>query len=441
MNQRERTLSLLLLGGIFLGGGGFFGYQFVLGPLRDANRQIDSLQGDIEVREGRVLEIQQKLATFYEPLRKLSLPADVMLAGLQYEVQLSALLRRADFQAGSFTITPRQPDAKNAPVLVAKKTAYTRLAFLVQVKGELHCLVDFLDQFYRQPLLHQIRVLNVTRPSRAGERSRREDLDINMTIEALVLDNAEARGTLIHVPPRLSLLGGNLGAMGIGTAAVYGGKGSPYELERGAAKPADQMGRLAIPPREYAAITGKNVFFGPPPKKEPPKDETPKEPDLGPYIRLTALSATDGHGRAHIFDFYNQFDYHIEQKLDGTIGVEGFYFIKDRRRSLMRSREAEKGDLEFGDRGDGNYVRLRVLKVADSNLYVQLPEADAERKARLAAPVVVGGTAVLVSSGKMYRWEIGKLLSEMTLMTPAEVRAELPEFIVASAAEKGPRPR
>jgi hypothetical protein len=444
MSQRERTLSILLLIGICVIGGAFFGYQFILSPMRDADRQINELTNDIHTRTLRKLEIEEKKEKFYEPMRKLSLPSDIILSGREYESQLSALLRRSEFQAGAYTITPGPPDSKNSPTIGPKKPAYTRLTYVITGKGELHSIADFLDRFYRQPLLHQIRSFSITRSGRAVERRSggREELEVNIKVEALVLDNAENRSTLIHVPPPLGMLGGNLAGIG-GVVAVTAGRTSPYDLPRGKVAPEHQMGRLAVPSRDYAAITGRNVFFGPPPpeRKRDEKDDTPKEPDLGPFIRLTALSDADGVARAHLFDFYNKYDFYVEQTASG-ITVEGHWYSgekEDRKRMVMRTREAQKGDLEFGTRDGGNYVRLRVMKIADGDMFVQLPEDDSVRDALQAAPAIAGGVAALISPGKIYKWHIGQLMNEMVQIRNYEAREVLAGVLTLGPAARVPR--
>src|SRR5262249_51277831 len=113
MNQRERTMTVVLMVVIFVMLAGFLGYQFIWSPIQDRNKQIANLREEISEREKRVTEITEQLPR-YSQLRKLSLPADVDLARREYEMQLSGLLRRADFPASAITITPRPADVKTA---------------------------------------------------------------------------------------------------------------------------------------------------------------------------------------------------------------------------------------------------------------------------------------------------------------------------------------
>ena len=51
MTQRERTLTIVMLVVIFALVGGFFGYQFILSPLREQSKMIATLEDDIKTRE------------------------------------------------------------------------------------------------------------------------------------------------------------------------------------------------------------------------------------------------------------------------------------------------------------------------------------------------------------------------------------------------------
>src|SRR5206468_2872093 len=115
----------------------------------------------------------------------------VNLAKREYSRLLNSLLRKAYFNVTEMKVGAREKNTTNVPTIVGKTPAYTKLEFNVEVKGDLISLVDFLYEFYRQPLLHQITKLTVLKPG--GERGRSGDLDITMLIQAIVLDKAENR--------------------------------------------------------------------------------------------------------------------------------------------------------------------------------------------------------------------------------------------------------
>ena len=58
-------------------------------------------------------------------------------------------------------------------------------------------LVEFLQGFYHTGLLHQIKTMQVQKPVAAAPQQQAGDLDINMTIEALVVSGAEDRKYLL----------------------------------------------------------------------------------------------------------------------------------------------------------------------------------------------------------------------------------------------------
>src|SRR5262249_27327634 len=105
-------------------------------------------------------------------------------------------------------IVPQKPDTKSSPLLPGKKPVYTRLTFNVdEAHGNLESIVRMLDQFYRSGMLHQIKKINIQRPlTRTNPFQAADDLDINLTIEALVLNGAEVRPYLPFVERRAVLL-------------------------------------------------------------------------------------------------------------------------------------------------------------------------------------------------------------------------------------------
>jgi hypothetical protein len=60
VNTRERTLSVILLAFIVVAGSGFVGYQFLLAPLRNKEKQIAALQDEIDTKNDRMALIQKR---------------------------------------------------------------------------------------------------------------------------------------------------------------------------------------------------------------------------------------------------------------------------------------------------------------------------------------------------------------------------------------------
>src|SRR5947209_15460565 len=73
VTTRERHMSIFLIGFILVGGVGFFGYQFVLAPLKAKGDQLSRLTEENELREARIARIVKRRAD-EEKWKKLSLP-------------------------------------------------------------------------------------------------------------------------------------------------------------------------------------------------------------------------------------------------------------------------------------------------------------------------------------------------------------------------------
>ena len=146
--------------------------------------------------------------------------------------------RRCSARAGSSRATSaccRKPRTRTSPTFGNKKPIYTQLPFTVTAKGDLASIVDWIKRFYKLPLLHQIRNLSIQLPAGSDSSARRgaNDLDMTVTVEALILDSAEAHKTL-----------------------------TPE-------KPVDLPSVLSPKDRQYASIAGKNIFYGSAPFSSP----------------------------------------------------------------------------------------------------------------------------------------------------------------------------
>jgi hypothetical protein len=321
VTTRERRLSIVLVAFILVGGVAFGAYQFVVSPLRTAKERVETLNGEILDRQARIAKVQKRRPDL-DRWKKMSLPADAGdaaaaapapvpgrpaagegaradLARREYEEELSKMLRASGFDAGAFSIIPKAPDAKTTPQLANKKPIYTRLLFTVQAKGDLASLVDFLGRFYKLRLLHQVRNLTIQKPlggeSRSGTNTS-TDLDVNLTVEALVLDTAEQRKTLLPD------------------------------------KPVEVPPVLARSDKDYAMIAGKNVFFGPPP---PPAAPTVRAPsvDVTPFVRLNGIHSGPAGLEATLWDGYHNRDYKISPRSLGGYRVEATFMLNNRKRT------------------------------------------------------------------------------------------------------------
>jgi hypothetical protein len=302
MSYRERFLSYAILAVLIVAGGAFAGYQFLVKPLGEKSRQLSGLLEDVETKQERI----QKVMVDREHVRKLlplSLPADVDTARREYADELSKLARDAGFEAAAFPIQPKPVDTKSSPQLPGKKPVYTRLEYHIpNARCDLATLVDFMERFYKLPLLHQIKTMIIQKPlttTRAGST----DLDVTMTIEAIVLDQAENRKTLL---PDSTV------------------KAPPI---------------LAVPARQYASIAGKNIFFGPPPPKPPDRAGI----DFAEFVKCDSITTAEDGPTVTLYDSYNNQNYRISTR-DGGFRVQVTYVLAGNRKVLRNSPNVEVQD-------------------------------------------------------------------------------------------------
>jgi len=398
MTTRERSLAFGLLGVLGLLGLGFVAYQFVIGPLIEKSRQIEQREKEVAQLEGDILEIQA-LKKKYEAARQQSLPADVGMSRTQYGSLLERLFRRADLASG-LKIIPSEPENKSSPTVAPKKPAYTRLTYVVTAKGELYHLVDFLQHFYQQPLLHQIKILNIQRPSDARAQQSRE-LDINLTIEALVLDNAPARPMLLPVLREPALLAGAAALSGYNMEAAASGRGSPVP-------PAEI---LAEPSREYLTVAGRDVFFGP---RRPDKDRDTRDDDHSPFITLTSIVVNydDGTIKAVFRDKLDDHNYTITQTAKGEIAVKGEFELRGEWKLLPGYSRTSPGRVLFFGSVEGQNQRFWLVRRVTANEVI-LEKLDNLDKPKPHPFAFVGGgpgAVIAVPEGRIYSVSVGQNL-------------------------------
>src|SRR5262249_39464243 len=123
-----------------------------------------------------------------------------------------------------------------AQVFNKKETFYTPLNFTVTGHGDFSSVVKLLEEFYSTPLLHKIKSLVMRRPN-SGAAAKTREVEIELKVEAIIVDGAENRPQLLPTE-----------------------KVEPHNL--------------AVPKRDYLMIAAKNPFYGPPPP--------PTKPDDGP---------------------------------------------------------------------------------------------------------------------------------------------------------------
>jgi hypothetical protein len=361
MNPRERILAFGLIGAILLGGGYFLLKLFYLNPLEAKSRTIATLQQEIEKKEARIRQVkadQVKLAHW----RQISLPPDKDQEQLSttrrlYVEYLTQLMRQSGFSSTAFKITPEKPDSRNVALMTGKKPAFTRVSFRIEEgRGNLSSLVKLLEQFYSTGLLQQVRKLTVHKPTTRREGQQPDDLDISLTVEALVLNKGEERPFLM--PFNRRLLSANLDLL---QAAGRGPGGLAVALA--AVSPGGPLGagKLAVPARKYATLAGKYVFFSPPP---PP----PAEVDIAGYIRLTDISTNEDKFEANLFDFYNKRNIKLRPAAEFTVNnSKGEAVVQGQ---VVR---IEQHDVYFTV--DGRYYAMHVGQTLDKVLARRLDDS------------------------------------------------------------------
>ena len=264
MNQRERILAIAVLTVVILAVGGFLFKWLFLDALNRVYADIDAAKADIAKKqdeerkeqddENALLRDDPRLAQW----KVLSLPEDSHLDAevksgrsadeekkrhddnvqVAYQRLLNNLVVDSGFSPGSIKVSAAAADRKGGPILSGKTAAYTRMTFTVQAQGGLDSVQRMLEEFYRTPLLHQVRTLTLTsrapaRPTGPGagpggfprfpgaappgvpglpgaapggvpglagglpSGSPNGDLDVSMTVEALLVAGAQKRDDLL----------------------------------------------------------------------------------------------------------------------------------------------------------------------------------------------------------------------------------------------------
>lgn len=345
MNPRERLLACAVLIIVVVAGGALMAHQFFLVPLDERNATLAALRQDLQTKRDRILQVQA-LQPKMETWRQQSLPASSDLARREYEKYLSDLLRKSGFAAGSFSVVPKPPDSKTSPTLPGKKDPiYVRLTFTVQAHGTLTSLVSLLERFYRTSLLHQVKNLNVQRPlTTVGTEQRSDELDMNLSVEAIILSGAEDRSVLLPGVDRRLL------AIDVVTTLQRGPSG--LALVPWAAGVTGPLGprHLASSPRQYVSIAGKNIFYG------PPANNFTDKVDATQFVHLTDITHTEDRIEAFLYDRYNN----RKTRLRVSPGFNSFRVQDEEGETVLRGTMVQIDDREVIFRAEDRYYSLHV---------------------------------------------------------------------------------
>ena len=434
MTPRDQRTAALLGGFLVLLAVGSVGYFFVYAPLQDKAATADKLAAEVGDQEAKLAKVRKEMPRLATAVLR-SLPANVDQSRQEYDAVITQLLRDAKVPRSSLTVKPKAVEGKAAPELSAKKPAYTRVGLEITLKKvSLATTVDVLKRYYRLNLLQQITKFSVKKsdeardapPSAGSLVADRADLDVTLITEAIVLDGAETRQSLLPVSSGFAAVGG-----GAGLATVQNSPGPARGLT-----PLQLVRTLAATDRDYSLLLVKDVFHGPPP---PPaaiavKEVAPPKEDTSAFIRVTGLGRNpDGSGTAVIEDRASKQEYLVDLAwVNSTLTPEVtkfYYSIKGAKKSF----DAER-DLEISEASSGTARKFRVLGFAEDGLVV----ADLKSSAPVAAPApagtrsrggpptkvpavaaVVGGPAATVPAEKIFLWKLGQSLDQVTELTGA----------------------
>jgi hypothetical protein len=251
MSQRERTLLIAVVAVGVLVGGWFLVNQFYLSPLQQRDKRLAALKAEVD-KKTKEVEEKRLGRRQLEEFRGRSLPADATeklanpnaLAKSEYEKYLRELLNESGFPA-SRTITAQSSPTMDLGRPGAKETFLVPLTFVVEAKHEppradgkgsrgveVATLEKMLDSFYKSPLLHRIQSVSIKSPPPPPEESAEEqtgdtskgppfggkggksfkgkgkgknspkELDVRLTIEAIVVQGAQKRPFLFPLDRR-----------------------------------------------------------------------------------------------------------------------------------------------------------------------------------------------------------------------------------------------
>jgi hypothetical protein len=332
VTAREKKL-LMVVAVLGLVGVFYAGYSMVYKPLQRDRADQAKLMDDLAEKQlllDKMERDQKRLPT----AKRRSLPADVDVAKREYEAAIGYLLRSNGVPAG-YTIVPKDTgDVRSVPEIAPKKPAYQRIGYDVRLqKVDLPTVTKVLKAYYDLNLLHQITMLDIKRVEKEGSSGGfarrggdRADLEVTFHTEAIILDGAEQRRTLLPVP------------IAFAAAAGIGGYQAVMHLPEAGRGIKTQMfpSVLAAGAREYLAMEARDVFHGalPPPAPKPPEPEKPKDPfrpppeDISPYIRLNAITTSStGVKEAVAWDTATNHYYEMNVRDEDTPSPE-FQFIK-----------------------------------------------------------------------------------------------------------------
>jgi len=239
----------------------------------------------------------------------------------------------------------------------------------VQAQGDLSSLVRFMEKFYKTGLLHEIKTISLRRPLTAtGPQQRPNELDINLTIEALVLAGADQRPYLLPAIDRRYVVIDAVSTLRrlpdlAMVVAAAGPTGPPGPQE------------LAQPARNYGSIAAKNIFYGAVPTRDPvERDRT----DVARYVYLTDITRNESKTEAFLFDRYNN----KKTRLRASAGFDSFKIYNTQGDTLVSGKVVRIDDRDVVFRYNDKLYSIHV----GQNLHDAMAKPIKEEPAKKPEP-------------------------------------------------------
>lgn len=472
MSNRERKL-IIVLGIMGICGLLFAAYQLVIAPLEENKTQLARLSEEYSDKDEKLTNLRKDLRRL-TIAKKRSLPSEPDVARREYEAMLTRLLRNAGIPPGYTIASKDNSDMRSIPLLAPKRPAYSRIGYSIRLtKVDLPSLTKFLQEYYRLNLLHQIVWFEVKRSdegstvmSRRGIfNADRNDLTVIINTEAIILDGAENRRTLLPIPTSVAAVAGGAGYFAVSNSPEAGRVINPQQF----------VPLLATSERNYLVMAAKDPYHGPLPTEKIVKaTELPVPPpakpleDISPYIKLNGIvRSSDGTPEAGIWDISSNKYYAIRLKRTGEkteVDVRKYYFLNNQRKpldsgnELVISEEFTSTNRTFKVNGfheDGMFLTETIVPAKPAE---EKPAADAPKAkwppqkptkptvspATLAIGSAIGGMGMLAPApvDKFYFWRVGQTLQALKELPPAEAKVfmDMIDSKVAIKLEVAPTP-
>lgn len=461
MTSREKNM-LAVVGVLGLCGVVFGAYQMIVVPLQQAKADAAKLSADRDDKFTAFNKMTTDLRRLAN-VKKRSLPADLDVARREYEANLSYLLRNAGVPSG-FTIVPKDAgDVRSVPEVFPKKPAYVRIGYDIRMqKVELPTLTKVLKAYYELNLLQQITHLDIKRVEKEGNGgiarrgNDRADLEVTIHTEAIILDGAEDRRTLLPVPDAVAAAAGQAAFRAVQAMPEFSKNNKSVQFPSVLATDENKQSR------EYLVMEARDVFHGPlPPTPPAPKgpDVRPPQPvkeleDISPYIKLNGITTSaTGVRQATIWDRSLNYIYEVTLLEEGSKPD-----VRVRKLSIVAGRSPlpleRSKDLLINQDGTSTDRAFKVMGIYEDGLVLsetvtgsatkdkdgkEEPKAEPKKnnnqrpvggggrdkappkatKEQLAMSSVIGGVAMTqpTTTELVFHWRMGQPLSSLTPKT------------------------